>query len=156
MGLKINQMFRSIGMSVFAWVFLAGGCALASDLNEFVNDGCGLFPNSTLEDRSFWCECCFNHDMAYWRGGSEQERKEADKSLYACALERTGNKTLAETMYDAVRFGGSSVFPVGYRWGYGWKNSREYKPLTENEQKQVVSRLDKYKKSHPEGYCRKQ
>ena len=149
-------MKRLFLVKILACVLLSSGCAIASDLNDFTSDGCSLFPNGSLEGRSLWCECCFNHDIAYWRGGSEDERKEADKTLHACALDRTGSKALAETMYDGVRFGSSSVFPTWYRWGYGWKSGRGYKPLTENEQKQVADKLDSYKKTHPSGYCRKQ
>ena len=151
-----NNMVRIILVNVLACVLMSGGCAIASDLNEFASDGCSLFPNGTLENRSLWCDCCFNHDMAYWRGGTEAERKEADKTLHACALARTGSKALAETMYEGVRFGGSSAFPTWYRWGYGWKYGRGYEALTEKEQKQVEVKLDSYKKAHPAGFCQKQ
>jgi len=149
-------MCRFFPASVLACILLIGGCATASDINQFISDGCSLFPDGTLKDRTLWCDCCFNHDMAYWRGGSEEERKQADKTLRACVLDRTGDKALAEVMYDGVRVGGSPVFPTWYRWGYGWKYGREYKPLTEEEQNQVASMRGTYKKAHPSGYCRKQ
>ncbi len=94
--------------------------------------------------------------MAYWRGGSKEERKAADKALRACVLARTGNSALATTMYDGVRVGGSPVFPAWYRWGYGWKYGRGYQALTEAEQKQAAEKLDNYKQTHPAGYCSKQ
>jgi hypothetical protein len=94
--------------------------------------------------------------MAYWRGGSADERNQADKDLRACVMQRTGNKALAEMMYDGVRVGGSPVFPTWYRWGYGWKYGRGYTPLTEEEQRQVADMLDSYRKSHPLGYCHRQ
>ena len=149
----MNRFFLA---NVLACVLLTGGRATASDLNEFTSDGCSLFPDGTLRDRTLWCNCCFNHDIAYWRGGSEDERKEADKALRACVLDRTGNKALAEMMYDGVRVGGSPVFPTWYRWGYGWKYGRGYKPLTGEEPKQVADMLDRYKKTRPSGYCHKQ
>lgn len=149
-------MKRLFLAKILACVLLTGGWAIASDLDDFTGDGCSLFPYGSLEGRPLWCDCCFNHDLAYWRGGSEDERKEADRTLQACALDRTGSKALAETLYDGVRFGGSSVFPAWYRWGYGWKDGREYRPLTEKEQKQAADKLDSYKKTHPSGYCRKQ
>lgn len=142
--------------SIFACALLTSGYANASTLNEFVSDGCSLFPDGTLKNRTLWCECCFNHDKAYWRGGSEEERKQADKTFRGCVLERTGNKALAETMYGGVRVGGSPIFPTWYRWGYGWKYGKGYQPLTEEEQKQVTDKLDNYKKTHPSGYCHKQ
>lgn len=149
----MNRVFLA---NVLACVILTSGCATASDLNEFTSDGCSLFPDGTLNDRTLWCDCCFNHDMAYWRGGSEDERKETDKTFRACVLDRAGNKALAEIMYDGVRVGGSPVFPTWFRWGYGWKYGRGYKPITEDEQKQVADMLDRYKKTHPSGYCHKQ
>lgn len=148
-------MDRLIPVIVLAGVFLTSGCAAASGINEFTSDGCSLFPDGTLKDRTLWCECCFNHDIAYWRGGSEEERKQADKTLRACVMERTGDKALAEAMYEGVRVGGSPVFPTWYRWGYGWKYGRGYKPLTEEEQNQVASKFAAYRKSHPSGYCSK-
>ena len=108
-----------------------------------------------MKDRTLWCDCCFSHDMAYWRGGTREDRKEADKTLRACVMERTGNKALAAMMYDGVRAGGSPAFPTWYRWGYGWKYGRGYEALTTEEIKQVVDKLETYKKDHPSGYCRK-
>ena len=149
-------MDRFFPVSFLACTLLTGGCATASDINQFASDGCSLFPDGTLKDRTLWCDCCFKHDITYWRGGSEEERKRADKALRACVLERTGDKAFAEMTYDSVRVGGSPVFPTWYRWGYGWEYGRGYKPLTEEEQNQVASMLDTYRKSHPSGYCRKQ
>jgi hypothetical protein len=127
--------------------------AWAADLKDFTSDGCSLFPDGTIGDREKWCECCLQHDIAYWRGGAEQERKTADEALRACVLKRTGDKALAETMYLGVRAGGHPVFPTWYRWGYGWKFGRGYKPLTEQEQRQVREKRDDYVGKHPAGYC---
>jgi len=150
---SMNKFFVA---NVLACAFLFSGCATSSDLNKFTSDGCSLFPDGTLDDRSLWCDCCFNHDVAYWRGGSENERRAADKALHVCVLGRTKNKALAKMMHDGVRVGGSPVFPTWYRWGYGWNYGRGYKPLTEEEQKQVTERLANYNKTHSSGYCRKQ
>lgn len=148
-------MSRLFVTNVLACVLLCGGCATTADLSRFTSDGCSLFPDGTVNHRSLWCDCCFNHDIAYWRGGSEDERREADKTLRRCVLDRTGNAALAEAMHDGVRLGGNPVFPTWYRWGYGWGYGRGYRPLTEEEQKRVADRLDDYRKTHPSGYCRK-
>ena len=149
----MNKFFL---VNVLACILLVSGSATASDINEFSSDGCSLFPDGTLNHRTLWCDCCFNHDIAYWRGGTEEERMAADKTLHACVLDRTGNNALASTMYDGVRVGGSPVFPTWYRWGYGWKYGRGYEPLTEEELKQAAEKLDGYRQTHPSGYCRKQ
>jgi len=131
------------------------GCASAkaSDLTDFTSDGCSLFPDGTIGDRTKWCQCCLLHDIAYWRGGTAEERKTADKALRDCVFACTKNEALAETMYIGVRAGGHPVFPTWYRWAYGWPYGRGYKPLMEDEQSQVRRKLDEYWKNHPEGYC---
>jgi len=150
------DMHKFLRVKVFVCALLAAGCATASELKSFTTDGCSLFPDGTPMDRALWCDCCFNHDIAYWRGGSKVEREEADKTLRACVLDRTGSKALAEMMYDGVRAGGSPVFPTWYRWGYGWKYGRGYRTLTGEEQQQTIDTLDRYRKTHPSGYCLKQ
>ncbi len=150
--MAIGRLFLT---GILAGALLGNDCAAASELNEFWSDGCTLFPNGTLQDRTLWCNCCFNHDIAYWRGGSEEERKAADEALRACVLAHTGNHALAETMYDGVRLGGGPAFPTWYRWGYGWKYGRGYQALNQEELKQIADALARYKKAHPDGYCRK-
>lgn len=129
------------------------GTAFASSLNEFNSDGCSLFPDGNLEHRELWCNCCFAHDIAYWQGGTQKERKQADEALRGCVFERTHNKALADLMYDGVRTGGHPAFPTWYRWAYGWSYGRGYQALTEEEQRRAKYMLDRFFKKHPEGYC---
>ena len=42
---------------------------------------------------------------AYWRGGTEEERNQADLAFKECVVKKTGNTELAEIMYQAVRVG---------------------------------------------------
>ena len=127
--------------------------ARASTLRPFASDGCSLFPDGTLKDRTRWCDCCLSHDMAYWQGGTAKERKEADKALRDCVLKRTDDKQLAETMYLGVRSGGAPVFPTWYRWGYGWPYGRGYTPLSDEDRLQVREQTAEYGQKHPAGYC---
>jgi protein tyrosine phosphatase (PTP) superfamily phosphohydrolase (DUF442 family) len=127
--------------------------ALASGLRPFTSDGCSLFPDGTVKDRTRWCDCCLSHDVAYWQGGTAEERKKADEALRDCVLERTKDRGLAETMHVGVRAGGHPAFPAWYRWGYGWTYGRGYAALSNAEQQQVVDRLDEYRQKHPAGYC---
>jgi hypothetical protein len=138
-----------------AWTCLGGlACHVGSaEIKPFTSDGCSLFPDGTLSDRTKWCDCCFTHDIAYWRGGTREERKLADGELRDCVLERTGDKGLAELMYRGVRAGGSPAFPTWYRWGYGWTYGRNYKPLTEREEQEAKDKFDEYMAEHPTGFC---
>ena len=123
------------------------------ELAPFTSDGCSLFPDGTFDDRNQWCDCCQQHDLAYWQGGSADARHQADLLLRDCIRQRTGKPALAETMYLGVRAGGHPAFPTWYRWGYGWPYGRGYQPLSEAEQMQIRKRLATYQQQHPTGYC---
>jgi hypothetical protein len=120
---------------------------------NFASDGCTLFPDGTLKNRDKWCDCCQTHDLAYWQGGSDDEREQADVILRRCVLARTGDQHLAETIYLGARAGGHPAFPTWYRWGYGWPYGRGYQPLSGEERVQVKERLAVYTQRHPAGYC---
>ena len=113
-------------------------------LSDFTSDGCSLFIDGTFEDPDLWKECCLKHDVAYWQGGTEEEREAADIAFRECVKKKTGNAELAEVMYQAVRKGGDPYFPTWYRWGYGWPIGRGYKPLTEGEKKLVKIKIDQF------------
>jgi len=144
-------------MVLFGVLAVCCASAEASDLQPFSSsDGCSLFPDGTTKDSTQWCDCCLSHDIAYWRGGSEEDRKRADEALRGCVAERTGDKALAETMYVGVRTGGHPAFPASYRWAYGWRYGRGYEPLSDAEKQDVRERFDEYRLKQPAGYCGKQ
>ena len=135
-------------------LFVSGCNGSGKQISDFKSDGCTLFPDSSLIDNTDWCECCFEHDIAYWQGGTEEERLKADEALRECVREKTGNDNLAKVIYSGVRFGGSPYFYNWYRWGYGWDFERKYKKLTEEEKKQVDIKLKKYFSGNPEHPCK--
>lgn len=115
------------------------------ELADFTSDGCSLFIDGTFENPELWKECCLLHDMAYWRGGTEEERKQADLAFKACVEKKTEDPVLANLMYEAVRAGGAPHFPTWYRWGYGWPIGRGYKALTPEEEQLVEQKLEAYR-----------
>jgi len=117
------------------------------ELAEFTSDGCSMFIDGTFENPELWKECCLKHDIAYWKGGTKEERELADLAFKECVQKKTGNPELAELMYQAVRTGGEPYFPTWYRWGYGWPLGRGYKKLTKEEQQIVREKLDDFRKS---------
>ena len=119
----------------------SGGPSLA----DFKSDGCSLFVDGTFKDRELWKGCCVEHDVAYWKGGTVDERKAADLKFRECIRKTTGDEALALLMYEAVRAGGSPHFPTWYRWGYGWPPGRGYKALTELEKTVVQRKLSEYR-----------
>ncbi len=130
---------------LFIVTFLLSACNSVTTLHikPFSSDGCSLFPDRSLMDSTDWCNCCFEHDIRYWQGGTERERAQADSIFKQCILEKTGKIKLAELMYRGVRLGGSPYFPTWYRWGYGWNYNRGYKALNKSEKKEVYLQLQK-------------
>lgn len=121
-----------------AAALMLGACASPRVLRDFTTDGCSLFPDSAGD--ACWADCCVEHDRAYWRGGTADERRHADAALRECVA-RTGRTTLAGLMHAGVRIGGLPLWPTGFRWGYGWGYGRGYAPLTPEEQRDAQDRL---------------
>lgn len=104
----------------------------ADELQPFTSDGCSLFPDGNLPGNDAWLHCCIAHDQAYWRGGTFQQRLDADYALRDCVVE-AGHPEIAEMMLAGVRVGGGPISIAPYRWGYGWTMMRGYRPLSEEE-----------------------
>lgn len=134
---------RSVA-AVLVLVVITVACSSDSELGPFTSDGCSLFPDSSVITKDDWCSCCFVHDIAYWQGGTYDEREAADASLRKCVLDKTGNGTLAKLMYEGVRLGGSPYFYNWYRWGYGWDYDRKYQALTNDERKLAGKLVEEY------------
>jgi hypothetical protein len=86
----------------------------------FSTDGCSSWPDAAA------LPCCIEHDIAYWCGGSCEERAAADRELRRCVAERTG--ALGWLMWAGVRVGGHPVLPLPWRWGYGRRWPTLYLP----------------------------
>lgn len=76
----------------------------------FRTDGCSRWPDGS------WLDCCVEHDIAYWCGGTRDERRRADAALRECVSETS---SLGLAMYVGVRVGGHPWWPARFRWGYG-------------------------------------
>lgn len=131
-----------------------GGCASSRVLSDFRTDGCSLFPDGDAQSARRWSGCCVTHDLAYWRGGTAQERRRADHALRDCVLARSGRPRLAEAMYRGVRVGGTPLMPTPFRWGYGWGYGRGYAALTPGEQRAADDRLAAYRREHGGDSCK--
>ena len=74
---------RSARCLIRLLILLCAPDALA-DIAPFTSDGCSAFPDGTPSQKTLWLECCYEHDYAYWKGGTREERAEADQALRAC------------------------------------------------------------------------
>jgi hypothetical protein len=87
----------------------------ADTLKPFVSDGCSAFPDGTFAQNELWLSCCQEHDYAYWKGGTYQDRLASDKKLASC-VSKVGEPEIALLMLAGVRVGGSPFFPTKFRW----------------------------------------
>jgi hypothetical protein len=83
----------------------------------FESDGCSLFPDGDYRD------CCVQHDLSYFSGGSWKARWRADDQLRKCVAGKRGfqHKPLSFLMWFGVRIGGVPWLPTPFRWGFGRK-----------------------------------
>ncbi len=123
--------------------------SIASELKPFESDGCSAFPDGTLTENNLWLKCCYQHDLAYWQGGSYEQRMQADYALKHCVFE-VGEPEVALLMLAGVRVGGSPYWPTPFRWAYGWPYLRGYKEITPTEQQQITHELNRLQTSLPE------
>jgi len=65
-----------------------------------------------------WQDLCVEHDRAYWRGGTAEQRVAADLALARGVMDR-GFPVMAALMWLGVRVGGAPWLPLPWRWGYG-------------------------------------
>lgn len=130
--------------ALLLFLLLTSSQVYADELEPFTTDGCSSFPDGTLNHKALWLNCCIKHDLAYWKGGTYDERLQADQDLKACVAQ-VGEPQIAELMLAGVRVGGSPYFPTSYRWGYGWPYLRGYKALSVEDKKQVQAQLQALK-----------
>jgi hypothetical protein len=143
---------RRFARCIVTAAFVAA-CSSDSTLKPFTSDGCSLFPDKSRIAGLDWCACCVAHDVAYWRGGTFDERKAADVQLRKCVMRKTGNASLARLMFDGVRAGGSPYFYNWYRWGYGWSYERKYQALSPAEAAQAKQLLKEFIDSGAKTAC---
>ena len=114
-----------------------GLAAPENTLKPFKTDGCSMWIDGTPNNPYLWRHCCVVHDKAYWLGGTNQQRNEADETLRSCVSDLAG-AGMGNYMYFFVSTGGSPFWFTTYRWGYGWNylengRPRGYKNLGESD-----------------------
>lgn len=117
----------------------------ANSLKPFATDGCSLWLDGTPDQPNLWRHCCVAHDLAYWQGGTKEQRKQADEDILAC-VKQAQRPGMANYIYGNVRWGGSPYWMSHYRWGYGWDYldgmwPRGYKVPTAEEQALINAQM---------------
>jgi hypothetical protein len=133
-------------------VLVFSQAAFSANLRPFQTDYCTNFPNGTAANKELWKECCVQHDLYLWAGGTKDERLAVDRQLKRCVLSK-GAPVPAWVMYLGVRIGSQS--PIRYKekeWGNAWNLGEKdpharYQALSREE----VQLLENELMLHPSG-----
>jgi hypothetical protein len=82
-------------------------------VKPFLTDGCSLFIDANWD-----LDCCIEHDIKYWCGGSAEQREAADRAFGECVGANSA-RIVGKEMELGVRVGGHPIWPTRYRWGFG-------------------------------------
>jgi hypothetical protein len=121
-------------------IFVGGAYALpekdlVNTLHPFVTDGCTDSPNGLFG--ATWTQCCITHDLAYWEGGTSDDKHQADETLKACITGKSGSPLIGDTYFAAVDLFGAAFPRASWVWGYGWTYFRGFETLGPDELAQV-------------------
>lgn len=89
----------------------------------FESDGCTglghwLWQLIYRKDQPPWCQCCLEHDWAYWNGGTSLDRAKADVDLFRCIVHQ-GFPWFAILVWLGIRLWAGKWMPFGWTWGWG-------------------------------------
>ncbi len=112
-------------------------------LAPFTTDGCSMIGDGATKEvdgvktEISWQHCCVEHDIAYWKGGTSEQRETADKKMRQCLRETGMSSEKATAFYLGVRFAQGFLTHSIFRWGNGWKYVRGFEPHTPDELEQI-------------------
>lgn len=109
-------------------------------LNQFETDGCTMFVDGPPKGPGLWRNCCIEHDLRYWFGGSKDDMAVTDLRLKSC-INKVAGASWANLIYKGVRIGHYSPIKNKRKWSWGWTEKRENKELTIEEIFTVKSEL---------------
>ena len=75
---------KILNLNIFFAILLFSFSAMGTNLKPFVSDGCTMAPDGTFKNPEKWRDCCVEHDLWFWGGGTKEQRQTADKSLKIC------------------------------------------------------------------------
>ena len=123
--------------------FFASTASAEQIVHPFETDGCTLFANGTAEQPELWKDCCLEHDLHLWAGGSTDSRNKTDLRLRDCVAEK-GQPDIAALMYLGVTLGRHSGVRIpGKQWGNAW-TVPGYRPLTAEQIRLLEADLPRY------------
>lgn len=115
----------------------------SAELRRFESDGCTMSPDGTPRKPRLWRDCCVEHDLRFWGGGTVSEREYADQRLRSCVEAKAGPK-VAELFFRGVQLGSLSPWKIpSKRWGNAWFERAGYRELGHAEVGQLLIELER-------------
>ncbi len=111
--------------------------AYANELKPFVTDYCTMFVDGTSSRPTLWRDCCIEHDIRYWFGGTSANKDKADIELKSC-VKHVAGLTWANLIYVGVRAGHYSPIKGKYKWSWGWENKRNNAEEISDQEKSYI------------------
>ena len=122
-------------------IFTFASLTYANELKPFVTDYCTMFVDGTSSRPTLWRDCCVEHDIRYWFGGTNANKDKADTELKAC-VKKVAGITWANLIYVGVRAGHFSPIKGKYKWSWGWENKRNNnEEITDQEKSYIKEEL---------------
>jgi hypothetical protein len=118
---------------------LTPGSSYSAELAEFKTDYCTFFPEGTMSKPRLWEDCCLQHDLVYWAGGTSEMQDLSDIELRKCVTKKS-SRFYGNLMYRGVRLGHYSPIKSKTRWGHGWGDKRSFQKLTRYE-KTIIRKM---------------
>lgn len=127
---------------ILPFLFLFSLKVQAFALMDFHTDYCTMYKEGPTNSPEAWKECCLEHDMYYWAGGTIQNRNQADLRLKDC-VEDLGYPEEAQIIYAGVKLGHLSPIKSKFPWNNGWLGKHQYLSLNPYERQQVEIKIRK-------------
>lgn len=124
---------KNLKLLTLLFILTASFCAQAElKLKSFETDGCTMFLDGTRKEPGLWRNCCVDHDLRFWFGGSQEDMDAADLRLKSC-VDKVAGATWANLIYTGVRTGHHSPIKNKTQWSWGWTEKRKNIKLTSDE-----------------------
>jgi hypothetical protein len=127
---------------IFLFLFTFSFKVQAYALMDFQTDYCTMYKEGPTNAPEIWKDCCLEHDMYYWAGGTTKDRNNADLRLKEC-VEDLGYPVEAKIIFAGVKLGHLSPIKSKYPWNNGWFAKHQYLSLTPSERQQVEIKIRK-------------
>jgi hypothetical protein len=119
-------------------------------VKPFETDFCTGYKEGTSKVPLLWADCCKEHDLYLWAGGTRKQRRQADRRLRKCVRDK-GAPIHGIIMWLGVRIGKLSPIKIkGHQWGNAWGHKVRREKLSKDEIKALQQSLTQHSDLSPE------